>query len=430
MILYDCIHATSLAEISALEAIIRLIVFTVDDTFQNVLDGPKMRGLKQMLITLHLYNNNKFCDGIKVERAHQIGKNEQIHHNNYKLLMKQGVSNKCFKRLSLIYMVNGGRWGSHWQYALSETARNLKDPDNAQAPHPALKPWLISSENHLMPKICATQFYSKKRLPRNYLQHIVDNECIRMMQVGFDNEQITMQSVKQSQHFKIQRIKNWKFQQSNHSFAMNFDSVNLGQQARCIVKINDAYVMEFTEAFQIEYEHYPPLYLCRGEYWPIHKPVDSDTWVNNGYQSMHFVNKHESAVGWNFMTNINEPVFLIHNCVQLNSNLIQKLPQPFANLNKYDWIQNKCYWSNRLHQYKHTHKTSQQLPCGPKWVCTKHELNVCAQCDTRIGVYCEPNWKLEWECNVDHEGTFWILDCQDGLVMTLMKSSHKHFQEI
>ena len=40
--------------------------FIVDDQWGDSMNTPKMRGLKQHLISLKLYNNNTFIDGKKL----------------------------------------------------------------------------------------------------------------------------------------------------------------------------------------------------------------------------------------------------------------------------------------------------------------------------------------------------------------------------
>ena len=83
----------------------------VDNCWGDDINSPKMRGLKQMIIHLELYGNNSFLDGKKLELTHTLAKNIQVSHNNFKQMYKLMVSTACFRRLSLLYIFNGGRWG-------------------------------------------------------------------------------------------------------------------------------------------------------------------------------------------------------------------------------------------------------------------------------------------------------------------------------
>lgn len=401
--------------------------------FGDVLDNPKMRGLKQMFISLYLYNNNKFIDGKKVEWAHQIGKVLQTRHNNFKNVYKTSASNGCFDRLSLIYLINGGRWGPRWQYSLGPKAINLKDPDKAHKPHPALCTWMIDCNKNQMYKIKVTQCYSDQTLPRNYWNNVLLDESLQklnqILRLAFHDPTFEIDQSDYTSQCSFKRIKCMHFQSGNCSFAVNFSQVDRDQHAKCLVKINRNYVMEFNTAVRVKYMNLAPVLLCKGTYWESFDGLDDSTWINNGFGSLKWIDKNDGKIGWNFLTNINEPVFLIHNCVQLKADLQKKMPNEFAKLNQYDWIQNKCYWSHRLHEWKRTSNVSDNidLPCGPEWICKRHTVAGCQQCQSHSGVFPTTKWKLKWHCNVHKDPHFWVLDSANGLVMTLMKSTHKIF---
>jgi hypothetical protein len=69
---------------------------------------PKMLGLKQMFISLKLFGKNVFIDGKKVEKAHQIGKDIQNNHNNFRYKYKEIVSKDIFQThvCSPLHIVN------------------------------------------------------------------------------------------------------------------------------------------------------------------------------------------------------------------------------------------------------------------------------------------------------------------------------------
>ena len=58
------------------------------------------------------------------------------------------------------------------------------------------------------------------------------------------------------------------------------------------------------------------------------------------------------------MTNIDEPVFLIHNCVNFKQ-IKKDLPNEFQDINNFDYVQNISSWSNGIFRWKLT--TNQQV---------------------------------------------------------------------
>lgn len=68
--------------------------------------------------------------------------------------------------------------------------------------------------------------------------------------------------------------------------------------------------------------------------------------------------KDECKYGWNFMVNIEEPIYLIHDCVGLSSQIKRQLAPECCPKNKYVWTQYMLYWSNRCHEYKTLHPNS------------------------------------------------------------------------
>ena len=81
-------------------------ICVVEETWKGVLDTPKMRGFKQIFVSLFVYGNNSFCNDTKVEYAHQIAKIWQIQHNNFVKFDKILVSKYCCQRISLMYVMN------------------------------------------------------------------------------------------------------------------------------------------------------------------------------------------------------------------------------------------------------------------------------------------------------------------------------------
>ena len=130
------------------------------------------------------------------------------------------------------------------------------------------------------------------------------------------------------------------------------------------------------------------------------------------------------------MTQIEEPVFLIHNCVpfaDIRVN-IQLKDESFEHLTKYNFYQNLIWNSHQCHEYKQQHPNERNiiLPCGPRYICKKHNLCYCIICSrnniSNKPQYNQQQWKIEWKCNTHINPHFWIFDSNNGLVMTLMKT--------
>ena len=95
-------------------------------------------------------------------------------HNNFKELYKYRVSISCFRRLSLIYLLNGWKWGPTWQYCLGIKGQTLKDPDKPDKPHPILLTWLIPFDYHPLPKIDVTKCYPSTQISQHFWSHLLD----------------------------------------------------------------------------------------------------------------------------------------------------------------------------------------------------------------------------------------------------------------
>ena len=273
------------------------------------MNNPKMRGLKQCLISLRLYNNNKFIDGKTVEMAHQIGKLFQVRHNNFQQAYKATVSKSCFHRLSLLYIFNGGKWGQQWQYQLGKKARRLKDPDNPSKPHPIIERFLIADAYVVPPLIQVKALVPVNQVSRNYWNELFANTSedlfLNLIKKALNINQLTMNMIKTEDEWQLRKVKSFQFNKKNQTFTINFAS---NANATAIVKIATHFVMKFKDVIQVTH-HDDEILLCYGAYWPIYDAPISNDWINTGYASMDYVKANEIQYGWNFMNNINEPVF-------------------------------------------------------------------------------------------------------------------------
>ena len=382
-----------------------------------------------MFVSLLLYISNKFIDGKKVESAHQISKNQQTRHNNHRMLFKRLASTSCFRRLSLLYLFNRGRWGSRLQYSLGPSARSLMDPDYPSKPHELIAKWIIKPFPLQSPKIEVTLFYAQRLLKQPFwisvLHDEYTHELIHMLRNHHNIPTLSVADIKGNSNWKIKRIKCFRFHQGSQSFAMNFAKVKRGVQSKCVVRCNGNIVMRFQLAIQVEYMEQDPVWLCKGEFWPVRKSTNADDWLYDFYSSMDSVNAEQKKHGWNFMTNIEEPVFLIHNCVTF-AQVRRSLPEFAKELNKYDYLENMIYWHNRLVEYQNCHHDHpMDMPCGPVYICKQHQRQCCTQCITHNSRYSQRKFNMEWCCNNHTNPHSWIFDKKNGLVMTLMQTTHR-----
>ena len=91
-------------------------------------------------------------------------------------------------------------------------------------------------------------------------------------------------------------------------------SFDKSEQEKVLVKIDNKYMMKFKDVFQITHED-ESVAMMYDKHWKINEAKDSDAFVNDYYSSMDCINVNQYKYGWNLMTNITEPVYLIYNCV-------------------------------------------------------------------------------------------------------------------
>ena len=393
-----------------------------------------MRGLKQIFPCLALFGNNKFIDGKIIEHSHLWGKNWQLQHNNFRLPFKETVSKHAARMTSMLYIFNGGKWGDQFQYEIGNGWRNLKDPDKPAQCHPALKDVIIPQPCSQSPLIERTKLYNKQHLKRDQVTNIfyddLKSQLQTLLNMKYPNLNCDVDNIIANDNWQIRQISSFTFHNGHCSFHMNFNKTIRNKLPECIVKLIHGYIMSFTLAFEIQYMDQEPAYLCKGQYWPIHESKTPDTWVDDFYSSMDYINKTQNETGWCFMTNIAEPVFLIHNCVNF-SQIKKYLPEQFKDINNFDYIQNISSWCNQIHRWQteDMHNRFQvPMPCGPVYTCKRHHNNGCVECVKEFNVYPEHDWNGSWKCNVDMSPHFYIFDKKNGLVMTLMKTCAKYVE--
>ena len=388
------------------------------------MNTPKMRGLKQIFSYLELYGNNKFLDGQKLEVAHLIGKNLQTRHNNFKGSDKENVSLACFRRLIMLFVFNGGKWGDEWQYQIGTQGITLTNPHDHTKPHPLFADWLmkpVTNQQSDERSYKITQYFGKDTLPDLYWNDLLDGvdsqQILQLLKNYLELEELDMDEVFLSPVWKFKRVKSWHWLAGVSSFNISWNTPNM----KCFVKTNSGHVMQIKLMIEFTYR-YETVMLIHGDYWWIYESDSPDSWVNNEYTSMDFIINDEKKTGWNYIDNIDEPVFLIHDCVKMDRQTLTKLPMDIKPTNVYTWVQNMLYYSNLIHEYKQTNPGSNfDCPCGPKYICIAHETCACLDCTDNKGEYPSDKWRVIWCCNKQKNGKMFVFEKKQGLVMTLMK---------
>ena len=226
-----------------------------------------------MFVSLGLYNNNKFIDGKKLEFAHLWGKSWQRIHNNHRMPFKKMISKYAARMLTLLYVFNGGRWGSQLQYRIGRSIRNLKDPDKPNEVHHILKDLLIPTESDVSPKIEVKHWFAKNHINRNLWRTVFEDEhqqeLIHLIEDAYNMNNLTMTEICETTAWKIKRIKGFYFHQGNNSFYMNFERKINGKDNQCLVKTIHNFILKFKFAFTIQHNDHQPLHICKSVYYPI-----------------------------------------------------------------------------------------------------------------------------------------------------------------
>lgn len=404
-----------------------IFVFSVDPAWKDAASCPKMRQFKQMFACLDIFGNNKFFDGIKGERAHQDNKDIQNKHNNNQMSFKTHVTRQNQKQLTNCYVLNGGRWGPAFQYQLGRAARELKNPKNKDLPNDAMINFVFPTRMSDSRKIQVTKYYGKSHKPCIRVQvknHQHRSELIQYLNAAChwvdNNRRITWHEINSSKHWKVKKISNFRFHNKDSSFSMILDGSN-----KCIMKTNNSHVFQFKHAYCFKYLDFDPIFIAFGTFWRIEESSTSNTWLGDKFHSMDSIDIRRRVPGWYFMSNLVEPVFLMHECVRM-VDVINTLPKT-RKTKKEQQIFYKCF---SLHMHKlvvdkreSTNKKQKvELPCGPLYSCVDHDRFSCKQCNTDYLTFSTKKWKLKWKCNTEFNSRYRIFDRKNGLVMTLMRT--------
>ena len=288
----------------------------MDQCWRQTMNIQKMRHFKQIFAYLKLYNIIRFIDGKFVELLHDIGKSLQSKHSNHHSKHKEQISRQSFRFLTMLYIINGGKWGLNMSHCLGNCCINLRDPTDPNKINLILKNLKIPKQHAAQQKIQITILYNKDFLT---VQEIENNgktdEFMQLINNGLTyNNTLTWASVKRNKKIVIRKIQCLRFHEHHRSFAINFD-----KEQTCVVKTNTNHICQFSKAYVVRAVGSRDVIVGFGCFWLIIPSQQSSQWVSKNFKSMDSVNKNKRANGWFYLTNIEEPVFLFHECVSFQS---------------------------------------------------------------------------------------------------------------
>lgn len=407
-----------------------MLTCIVDQRWSDLINIPKMRNLRHIFANLYLYKNNVFFDGKMVEYSHQFGKFIQKFHNNFHGFPKEWVTKNCLRWFALLYVMNGGRWGTNMNNRLGQSARNLTHPVHRGKPHPLIDRFLIGRLRQQNNIIEVTKLFAPIAHNQQWWNNVLNDNSSQqlqsLLQAKYNMPNLSLLSMQRSNRWTIRRIKSFRFHNHNKSFAITFNRESGYRKPRCIVKTHQQLIIRFDIALVIECDGHDPAWVCKAECWKIQRSNNPNQWLDDYFSSMDFINDNHKRFAWCHLTNISEPVFLIHNCVNFAAVSAGYRHMP-TQINKYDYIQNMHYWSQRMIKYQRNCHVPYpvELPCGPHYICKQHNVMVCQQCETRNFRYSQKNWIRKWICNTAKDPKFWVFDSNNGLVMTMIRQTHK-----
>ena len=372
-----------------------------------------------------MYGANKYFDGQKLELIHRLGKNIQKFHNNFTGEIKEQVALACIRNFVMLFAMNGGKWGDSWQYQMGVKGMNLKHPRKPGEPHPLISDWIFDDippakdDNR---GFQVTEYFGKKALAEDYWENTLENEdedkLLIVLREYFNWPQLQLQDLWEADDCSIKRVKSFEFLNGNSSFSVSWRNTN----AKVLVKLNNSKAMRFQTVIEVVFQNEDTAVLCYGQVWDISEGPVPHKWVDTEYHSLDIIRYDDSETAWVEMEQIQEPIFLIHNCVKMDNQIKNNLPKEIQPTNQYAWVQNMLYYSNRIHEHIALNdECNFDIPCGPKYVCKEHHSTACAECTTVKGKYPNDTWDIEWYCNIDKDSRMFVFDSFNGLAMTLMK---------
>ncbi|MGB1097530.1 MAG: hypothetical protein ACPG2Y_02935, partial [Acholeplasmataceae bacterium] len=237
---------------------------------------------------------------------------------------------------------------------------------------------------------------------------------------------INYQDIFRSSDWSVKKIVHFRYHLHSQSFAMGFTNNN----NQCIMKTNNNYIFKFKDAYSFQYCDYDEILLAKGVLFPIIKAKRPFNWINDKFCSMDQIHDQQRISAWYFLTNLIEPVFLLHRCVRL-TDVLDTLPKNSDDIKNWHNLGSKLFYrqlSINLHnlwiakQQDKEQLHEMRMPCGPVYRCKAHNFSRCTQCRHTDCEYDPKLWNVSWKCNKNFSKHYYIFDAKNGLNMTLMET--------
>ena len=192
------------------------------------------------------------------------------------------------------------------------------------------------------------------------------------------------------------------------------------------MKTNTNHICQFSHVYVVRVVAHEDVILGFGSFWPVVKSSQRNKWLKNQWKSMDYIDKKQHVEGFFYVTNVVEPVILIHECLSFAS-VRSTLSHDWRAMDPIDFCKNYAYNMHKLQEEylaisNRKRQAKIRLPCGPHFKCKKHDRMHCRRCMTQREVYNKKKWNVIWWCNTKHCSIYRILDEQNGLNMTLMQT--------
>ena len=367
-------------------------------------------------------------------------KKKQTQHNNHKEAWKTSVSKNDAKYLQLCYALGGGRWGNNFEYNLGDACLSLKI-QKSPTTDPAMIHFLIMMF-HNKRNSCIHNILVMKKKQRfmekaestviqvtdcfGYIEKHATRELMLHLNAATSEDvpDVTWFELKGHPLWSVKKISAFRFYNHHHSFSMSLSGpkIHNKNKKKCIIKTNDNRILKFKHAYQFKYNNALEIVVAFGIIMPIHVSDRPHNWLDDKFQSMDYVDMKDRKCSWYFCTNFVEPVFLIHECVNLDI-VRRKLPYHWrhqdSNAFYHDFAFNMYKMAMDKDEYHSSNvKKSIQLPCGPIFKCIQHHKTRCEDCPLEHYFFHQKQWKMHWVCNETQCSRYRILDAKNGL--------HKH----
>ncbi|MCS5550031.1 MAG: hypothetical protein NZ811_00770 [Gammaproteobacteria bacterium] len=424
---------------------------------------PKLRYLKELIdIDLYLFNSIQWIHSLQVEHSHQLPKKILLRRTNQHGLHElKGLYDRVAVYYGLLYSMNGGRYGPHFQKGLSNRLLSLKHPWHPDDSHPFIvnykfpkihctfKQFMTQNDDDMKltldqtrdlwnPKVVLTnyQHLTPKKWKETVDHYDIDVSGCRLLLNDVRGELLPQYECKTVRLFDGYKSVTWTLEDSQQ-----YHIKIILNQTVCIMRLRKIFIFNLvededqTESDDDEDENY--VALAYGTVYELSLPP-AQTETPSYSRFIPTIDKNvELNPKWIIFDSatVVETVLLTHKHVMLthqqlhaddpnnnhnNNNNQRSKPQ---NQWKRDWIkamEKPNIKQNLLFSLKNNVPSS--LPCGPVLSCQKHTLLQSVDCDCAV-----KNHK-RWYCNKIKSTVFYVWGAEQGWLPAISTSIRRKHQ--